>query len=79
MRSCSAWHAGRRSAALQASPQPYDRKSAEFIEGTIPAVRNQHVYEVKSTLILQPGPAALTDGIRHLQQIIMRAAKSVTR
>jgi iron complex transport system substrate-binding protein len=45
----------------------------------IPAVRNQHVYEVKSTLILQPGPAALTDGIRQLQQIIMRAAKSVTR
>ncbi len=41
----------------------------------IPAVRNGHVHEVKSSLILQPGPAALTDGIRALQQIIMRAAK----
>ena len=42
----------------------------------IPAVRNGHVYEIKSSLILQPGPAALTDGIRALQQIIMRVARS---
>jgi iron complex transport system substrate-binding protein len=45
----------------------------------IPAVRNGHVYEVKSTIILQPGPAALTDGIRALQQIIMRVARSAQR
>ena len=45
----------------------------------IPAVRNGHVYEVKSTIILQPGPAALTDGIRALQQIIMRVARSGQR
>jgi iron complex transport system substrate-binding protein len=43
---------------------------------SIPAVRNRHLYELKSSLILQPGPAALTDGIRHLQQIIMRASKA---
>ena len=30
---------------------------------TIPAVRNGHIYEVKSTYILQPGPASLTDGV----------------
>ena len=42
----------------------------------IPAVRNGHIYDVKSTIILQPGPAALTDGIRALQQIIMRVARS---
>ena len=42
----------------------------------IPAVRDGHVYEVKSSMILQPGPAALTDGIRQLQQIIMRVARS---
>jgi iron complex transport system substrate-binding protein len=29
----------------------------------IPAVRNDRVIEIKSTLILQPGPAALTDGL----------------
>jgi iron complex transport system substrate-binding protein len=40
-----------------------------------PAVRNGHIYEIKSSLILQPGPAALTDGIRQLQQIIVRVAK----
>lgn len=32
----------------------------------IPAVRHGHVYEVKSTYILQPGPAALTEGVRQL-------------
>jgi iron complex transport system substrate-binding protein len=40
----------------------------------IPAVQNGHVYEVKSPIILQPGPASLTDGIRALQKIIMRVA-----
>jgi iron complex transport system substrate-binding protein len=29
----------------------------------IPAVRNDRIVEIKSTLILQPGPAALTDGL----------------
>jgi iron complex transport system substrate-binding protein len=45
----------------------------------IPAVRNGHIYEIKSTIILQPGPASLTDGIRALQQIIMRVARSEQR
>jgi len=30
---------------------------------TIPAVRNNRIVEIKSPLILQPGPAALTDGL----------------
>jgi iron complex transport system substrate-binding protein len=30
---------------------------------TIPAVRNDRIIEIKSPLILQPGPAALTDGL----------------
>jgi iron complex transport system substrate-binding protein len=29
----------------------------------IPAVRNGRIVEIKSPLILQPGPAALTDGL----------------
>ncbi len=33
-----------------------------------------HVYEIKSTYILQPGPAALTEGVRQLHAIIARAA-----
>src|SRR6202048_2674522 len=31
--------------------------------GDIPAVRNNRIVEIKSPLILQPGPAALTDGL----------------
>ncbi len=29
----------------------------------VPAVRDGHLYEIKSSIILQPGPAALTDGL----------------
>jgi iron complex transport system substrate-binding protein len=36
----------------------------------VPAVRNGDLYEIKSSIILQPGPAALTDGLQALQQII---------
>ncbi len=36
----------------------------------IPAVRDGELHEVKSPLILQPGPAALTDGVRELARII---------
>jgi iron complex transport system substrate-binding protein len=38
----------------------------------IPAVQHQDLYEIKSSLILQPGPAALTDGLAKLQRIIER-------
>jgi iron complex transport system substrate-binding protein len=36
----------------------------------IPAVRDGYLHEVKSALILQPGPAALTDGLKALRKII---------
>jgi iron complex transport system substrate-binding protein len=36
----------------------------------IPAVPHEDLYEIKSSLILQPGPAALTDGLAELQRII---------
>jgi iron complex transport system substrate-binding protein len=36
----------------------------------IPAVRDGYVREIKSSLILQPGPAALTDGVHAIQGII---------
>jgi iron complex transport system substrate-binding protein len=39
----------------------------------ISAVRNDHVYEIKSTYILQPGPAALTEGVSRLHECIARA------
>jgi len=36
----------------------------------IDAVRDGHIYEVKSTYILQPGPASLTEGIRQIHAIL---------
>lgn len=35
----------------------------------IKAVQNNQLYEIKSEIILQPGPAALTDGIKEIQKI----------
>ena len=39
----------------------------------ISAVRNNHIYEVKSAFILQPGPAALTEGVRQIHAILAHA------
>jgi iron complex transport system substrate-binding protein len=36
----------------------------------LPAVRDGELHEVKSPLILQPGPAALTDGLDAIQRIV---------
>jgi iron complex transport system substrate-binding protein len=41
----------------------------------VPAVRDGELHEVKSAEILQPGPAALTDGVRRLQAIISKWAE----
>ena len=38
--------------------------------GEVPAVRDGFVREIKSAIILQPGPAALTDGVRAVQAVI---------
>jgi iron complex transport system substrate-binding protein len=43
----------------------------------VPAVRDGRVYEVKSTYILQPGPAALTEGVQQLERIIRLGAGGV--
>ena len=34
------------------------------------AVRDDRIYEIKSTYILQPGPASLTDGVRQIHEIL---------
>jgi iron complex transport system substrate-binding protein len=36
----------------------------------VPAVRDNRLYEIKSPIILQPGPACLTDGLKALEAII---------
>jgi iron complex transport system substrate-binding protein len=40
------------------------------------AVRNDQIYEIKSTYILQPGPASLTEGAARLHACIARAAQA---
>lgn len=42
----------------------------------IPAVRKGQLHEIKSCNILQPGPAALGDGLRQLHAIIAGCARS---
>lgn len=39
----------------------------------VPFLVHDRVYEVKSTYILQPGPAALTEGVRQLHAVLCRA------
>ncbi|MCB9946326.1 MAG: cobalamin-binding protein [Rhodospirillaceae bacterium] len=36
----------------------------------VPAVRSGHLHEIKSPIILQPGPASLTEGLSALEAII---------
>jgi iron complex transport system substrate-binding protein len=36
----------------------------------VPAIRDGYVREIKSAIILQPGPAALTEGVRAIQSVI---------
>jgi iron complex transport system substrate-binding protein len=43
---------------------------------TIPAVRDGHLYEIKSPIILQPGPAALFDGLDALHRRIAQVANA---
>lgn len=47
-----------------------DRVAARPGWQTVPAVRDGELHEIKSPLILQPGPAALTDGVQAIARIV---------
>ena len=51
-----------------------ERVAAREGYAVVPAVRDGELHEVKSPLILQPGPAALTDGLDALHEVISRWA-----
>jgi iron complex transport system substrate-binding protein len=38
----------------------------------VSAVRDDRIFEIKSTYILQPGPASLTEGVRQIHEILAR-------
>ncbi|MET3732464.1 cobalamin-binding protein [Moheibacter stercoris] len=44
----------------------------------IKAVQTNQLYEIKSEIILQPGPAALTDGIKEIQKIFKKYFQSAS-
>jgi iron complex transport system substrate-binding protein len=39
----------------------------------VSAVRDDRIYEIKSTYILQPGPASLTEGVQQIHEILAGA------
>ena len=47
-----------------------ERVAARAGWSAIPAVRDGELHEIKSPIILQPGPAALTDGVSEIARII---------
>ena len=68
---------------LQVSGFRADTVAARPGWSQIAAVRDRQLFEIKSPDILQPGPAALTDGLRQLHAVVhgwrsRHAAQSVT-
>jgi iron complex transport system substrate-binding protein len=53
-----------------------ERVAARSGWAEIPAVVNGYIREIKSPIILQPGPAALTEGVRAIQGVIMEWART---
>jgi iron complex transport system substrate-binding protein len=45
----------------------------------IPAVRKSELHEIKSADILQPGPAALTDGVKRIHEILKASLAKQSR
>jgi iron complex transport system substrate-binding protein len=42
----------------------------------VPAIRTGRIFEVKSPYILQPGPAALTEGVEQIHRILAGVASA---
>ncbi|MEO7431872.1 MAG: cobalamin-binding protein [Dokdonella sp.] len=55
-----------------------ERVAARAGWGAIPAVRDGELHEIKSPIILQPGPAALFDGLDAMHAVILRWASTAT-
>jgi iron complex transport system substrate-binding protein len=51
-----------------------ERVTARLGWSGVPAVRDAQLHEIKSPLILQPGPAALTDGLDALHAVVRQWA-----
>jgi iron complex transport system substrate-binding protein len=51
-----------------------DKNVVEFAgaKNSLIYIKNNEIYEIKSEIILQPGPAALTDGVDIIMNIIKK-------
>jgi iron complex transport system substrate-binding protein len=51
----------------------FDAEAVRRREGfaELPAVSNNRIYEIPAEIILQPGPASLTDGLEALQRLLV--------
>ena len=56
-----------------------ERVAARAGWADVPAVRGGQLHEIKSCDILQPGPAALTDGLEQLHALMARWAQAAAR
>jgi iron complex transport system substrate-binding protein len=56
-----------------------DRIRARAGWNCVSAVRDDRIYEIKSTYILQPGPASLTEGVQQLHAILMKETTARAR
>jgi len=56
-----------------------ERIAARVGWNSVAAVRDGQIYEIKSAHILQPGPAALTEGLRQLHGILSRVRTATAR
>ena len=61
--------------------RPFKMEQVKKREGweNVAAIQNNRLYEVKSSIILQPGPAALTDGVDALARIVRDVGSSVSK
>ncbi|HEY6881843.1 MAG TPA: ABC transporter substrate-binding protein, partial [Polyangiales bacterium] len=52
--------------------KPFDRDAFQARPGfaALPAVRNGRIHALESSIILQPGPACLTDGLDAIERLL---------
>jgi iron complex transport system substrate-binding protein len=56
--------------------KPFDAEKTRARPGMdrVPAVQNGRMHEIPPEIILQPGPASLTDGLRYLERVLAEPA-----
>ena len=58
--------------ALKYRPQTFDQLVGQKVigESLFNSIKNNRIHEIDSSIILQPGPASLTEGLKVLESLI---------